>query len=176
MPGRHGRQDDQPEPRAAVDLQRQHQHGLGLSDVGNPLGDQIVSERAGHLPRRQRRIAPRRRAAPDLQLLRRPGQHRAALHHALTSQHRPGRADDPGSVSGRSRHGQVPRGGVNHKTGPERSLVSRASTPSASARRPTSTQSVPVSVPGYRRGCLVLAVPGKRVDWLTAAAGGSLEA
>jgi hypothetical protein len=47
MPGRHGRQDDQPEPRAAVDLQRQHQHGLGLSDVGNPLGGQIVSERAG---------------------------------------------------------------------------------------------------------------------------------
>ena len=35
----------------------------------------------------------------------------AALHHALTSQHRPGRADDPGSVSGRSRQGQVPRRG-----------------------------------------------------------------
>ena len=36
----------------------------------------------------------------------------------------------------------VPRGGVNHKTGPERSLVSRTSTPSASARRPTSTGSM----------------------------------
>jgi hypothetical protein len=38
----------------------------GLADVGNPLGDQIINERALVLPRRQRRIAPGRRAAPDL--------------------------------------------------------------------------------------------------------------
>ena len=33
--------------------------------------------------------------------------------------------------------------GLNDKTGPERALVSRTTTPSASRSRPTSTQSVP---------------------------------